>query len=68
MEQAGPLVLAGLFVQSMNTLEAAVLLHLNPLAVVNFVFLGYVVTSLATFAGERHLDALVTWHFLLSFT
>ena len=52
----------------MNTLEAAVLLHLNPLAVVNFVLLGDVVTSLATFAGERHLDALVTWHFLLSFT
>src|SRR5208282_6414311 len=50
---------ARLLVHRVLTIELAVLLHLDPLAVVLLVLHGDVVPSLAHLAGEGHLDSLL---------
>src|SRR5262249_18741044 len=51
--------LAGLLVEGVALVPAAVLLHLDALAVVDLALHRDVVPPLAVLAGERHLDALV---------
>src|SRR5436190_1751142 len=53
---------AGLAVQGVLAVEAAVLLHLDALAVVRLVLHGDVVPPLALLARQRHLDPLVARH------
>src|SRR5690349_4050640 len=58
--------LAGLAVQRVPAVPAAVLLHLDPLAVVDLGFDRDVVAPLALFAGQRDLDSLVILRHVLA--
>src|SRR3954451_3926079 len=54
--------LPSFLVERVLTVETAVLLHLDALAVVRLVLHRDVVAPLADLAGEGHLDPLVTCH------
>src|SRR4029077_17030578 len=62
----GSEALSGLLVEGVSVVPPAVLLHLDPLAVVQLVLGGDVVAALAQLTRQRDLySLLVLWHELL---